>query len=1121
LALGSRLSRFPAWRYLVVVLAALAVFGAYFVAQRQAPDADIWNPPEAGSWAWWAFPVERNSFLRNRDLFRGAGDWSAPASQPLGDVSAYVRSVAFADAQHAVAVGDEGTILATRDGGASWQAVSSGTRSYLTSVAFADAQHAVAVGDEGTILATRDGGASWQAMTSGTRSLLLSVAFADAQHAVAVGDEGTILATRDGGASWQAVSSGTQSHLRSVAFADVQHAVAVGREGTILATRDGGASWQQSEYARGPAPWFWLVCVALIGGASLLVFRRPHPRLNLAGASAEADAPIDRAAQDRLNLGLIARGLSDYLRSEGTQPPLVISVAAPWGAGKSSLMRLLQAEMAALGVRSVWFNAWHHQHEPLLLPPLLEAIRDQAIPFWMSPAGLRFHARLLWQRARRRPWRALLLTLAAGAPIFWFGWPAALRDGLSKLGSTPITEWPAALVAPALSALLNGGAALSQSVPALLLFAGDFSAVAEALLATFNASPDAGVNTLLGASLLLSLGLICLYGCRAFPERSAVLLAGLAQRFKVDDMAEQTSLAQRFKVGDMAEQTSFLQRFRQHFGDVTAALLPRAMLIFIDDVDRCTPEKAVQMLEATNYLADAGRCVIVLGLADDVVVAQVANEFAAVAKQQAAIRQQSAEGAEEPVEGAEERYSRRYLRKLINLRVRLSALDQAGLARFLDEPVAASQHERLAARFRFGLESWRRTVKPAVLLLAALAAGGVLTKVALDTVQQWRDKQTKSVAARVEVMKKASQNARDAALCASGAAAKSVSGTADALPPCAVYLTTVAVGKKPSASDSTWRRLRLDFLAAEANKAAAEADKAAGRSIESETKKAASRAESAAREALVLAGYFAQPSGKGSPDSGPVASDLEESGAARMAAPMDAAAATASTDWTPIGLGVPFVLLLVWLFVRGERYLIVDRPSFRVALNLWCALLAADPDRATPRELRRFENMARYFAMRLRPRWDRVDRVALWTLQLHRLMRCLRYFYNRQKWPPRVERVEPASVVPEDLIVGLTALYQLNPRLLYERALFDAFPHGGGADYLLSKAIDIARAHCKKRDEQLREQEAGAQLLAEEILSSWPPTAKQREAFLRVAGEFSGDDAPSPASPEPTLRLAG
>jgi photosystem II stability/assembly factor-like uncharacterized protein len=151
----------------------------------------------------------------------------------------------FADARHGWAVGSNGTILATDDGGSKWPLQTSGVANNLNGVHFADATHGWAVGDNGTILATDDGGRRWRAQDGGGENDLSSVHFADTTHGWAVGDNGTILATANGGGKWQLQDSGTANGLFSgVYFADATHGWVVGADAMILATANGGATWQ-------------------------------------------------------------------------------------------------------------------------------------------------------------------------------------------------------------------------------------------------------------------------------------------------------------------------------------------------------------------------------------------------------------------------------------------------------------------------------------------------------------------------------------------------------------------------------------------------------------------------------------------------------------------------------------------------------------------------------------------------------------------------------------------------------------------------------------------------------------------------------------------------------------
>ena len=175
------------------------------------------------------------------------GDGGSSWTPQTSGTEAWLSSAQFtADGQRGWAVGADGTILATGDGGNVWTAQTSDIRSVFNSVHFtADGQRGWVVGWNGAILATGDGGSSWTPQTSGTRNLLTSVHFtADDQRGWAVSMFGTILATGDGGSSWTPQTSGTQATLLSVHFtADGQRGWAIGMNGTILATGDGGSSW--------------------------------------------------------------------------------------------------------------------------------------------------------------------------------------------------------------------------------------------------------------------------------------------------------------------------------------------------------------------------------------------------------------------------------------------------------------------------------------------------------------------------------------------------------------------------------------------------------------------------------------------------------------------------------------------------------------------------------------------------------------------------------------------------------------------------------------------------------------------------------------------------------------
>ncbi len=77
-----------------------------------------------------------------------------------------------------------------------------------------------AVGNDGTILRTTDGGTTWKQQTSGTTEDLYDVSFTDSDNGTAVGSDGTILRTTDGGTTWTRQTSGTTETFYGVSFTD-------------------------------------------------------------------------------------------------------------------------------------------------------------------------------------------------------------------------------------------------------------------------------------------------------------------------------------------------------------------------------------------------------------------------------------------------------------------------------------------------------------------------------------------------------------------------------------------------------------------------------------------------------------------------------------------------------------------------------------------------------------------------------------------------------------------------------------------------------------------------------------------------------------------------------------
>ncbi|MBW7902578.1 MAG: glycosyl hydrolase [Rhodocyclaceae bacterium] len=167
---------------------------------------------------------------------------------PVGET---LQDIAGWNGERAVAVGNDGAILISADGGPAWERVADVPRSEvankLTRVKTAAGGVAVASGEMGALLVSRDFGATWARLREEEDLAWNDVALVDASRMVVVGEFGRILVSEDGGTAWTEPASPVPSSLMAVAFRDAKNGVAVGLEGVVLATHDGGRTWRQAE----------------------------------------------------------------------------------------------------------------------------------------------------------------------------------------------------------------------------------------------------------------------------------------------------------------------------------------------------------------------------------------------------------------------------------------------------------------------------------------------------------------------------------------------------------------------------------------------------------------------------------------------------------------------------------------------------------------------------------------------------------------------------------------------------------------------------------------------------------------------------------------------------------
>ncbi|MEX0608799.1 MAG: YCF48-related protein [Balneolaceae bacterium] len=194
-------------------------------------------------------------------------DWF---SQDSG-VNADLNDIHFMDHLNGWAVGDDGTIIHTKDGGISWKKQNSTTYLDLNAVHFMDHLNGLVVGRNGIIIHTNDGGQNWikneysfiypdelyvvkdegRAQRIKKQSIspeLEAVHFTDLKNGWAVGASGTIIHTKDGGENWSRQTSRSDDYLYDIYFTDNKNGWAIGSRGFVVQTKDGGENWNVQSF---------------------------------------------------------------------------------------------------------------------------------------------------------------------------------------------------------------------------------------------------------------------------------------------------------------------------------------------------------------------------------------------------------------------------------------------------------------------------------------------------------------------------------------------------------------------------------------------------------------------------------------------------------------------------------------------------------------------------------------------------------------------------------------------------------------------------------------------------------------------------------------------------------
>jgi photosystem II stability/assembly factor-like uncharacterized protein len=168
----------------------------------------------------------------------GADPIDRPAARTSRPTATPINALARAG-RRLVAVGVRGLVIVSDDSGETWQQARVPVSCDLTAVQFVTPHLGWAVGHDGVVLHSADGGARWTRQLDGRATAQQLVA-----HYEVLAAKGSGQATASLAAVRQNYAAGPEQALLGVCFQDARRGVVCGSFGTLLGTQDGGRTWQ-------------------------------------------------------------------------------------------------------------------------------------------------------------------------------------------------------------------------------------------------------------------------------------------------------------------------------------------------------------------------------------------------------------------------------------------------------------------------------------------------------------------------------------------------------------------------------------------------------------------------------------------------------------------------------------------------------------------------------------------------------------------------------------------------------------------------------------------------------------------------------------------------------------
>jgi len=175
-----------------------------------------------------------------------------------------------------------------------------------------------------------------------------------------------------------------------------------------------------------------------------------------------------------------------------------------------------------------------------------------------------------------------------------------------------------------------------------------------------------------------------------------------------EDVSDVAKAFQRDLIVHHQSQLRHIEQFQDQFAKlVKKHFAGQRLVIFVDDLDRCLPEKAIEVLEAIKLFLDVKGCVFVLGIDYEVITRGLEAKYKEIAS-----------------DGQSPEFSRHYIEKLIQLPFNLPPIEGNAMRSYINSLKVAWPHADCAQIFAEGLSPNPRQIKRTInvfMLLWSLA----------------------------------------------------------------------------------------------------------------------------------------------------------------------------------------------------------------------------------------------------------------------------------------------------------------------------------------------------------------------------------------------------------------